>query len=133
MVWRHPNGIVAGGACGGDPCDISVTAGSACQLPNAFHLLPHGTVAVDAVRIELNFCRIRVELMKIDINLEYVLLPGGLDFHFTETQRGPLVFQGVPPIDHLLAHCAITGSTLTVGCRTREVVSLGIFAHSAVR
>src|ERR1017187_9836289 len=69
----------------------------------------------------------------MDLNLKHLLPAMGLDLHFTEVQRGPLLFQGVLPIDHLPAHRTLPGGTLTIGCRAREVILLRVFAHRAAR
>jgi hypothetical protein len=55
----------------------------------------HRTVAVDSVGIEFDSHRIRVNVIEIDLKLKHVLLPIGLDLHFTEAQRGPIVLQGL--------------------------------------
>ena len=73
-----------------------------------------------------------VEVVEIDLNLKYVLLPVSLDLHFTEAQRGSFLFQSVLPSEDLLAHWAIIGSPRTVGCGSGELVLLGVFPHRAV-
>ena len=129
----HSHRIVGSRACRGHRYAIGVAAGPANYLANAFHLLPHRAVAVDSVGIELDSHRIRVKVIEINLSLKHVLIPIGLDLHFTEAQRGPLVLQGLMPIDQLPAYRALVGTTLTEGCRTREVMLFSVFAHRADR
>jgi hypothetical protein len=53
-------------------------------LTHPLHLLPHRTIAVVAVGIELYSRRIRVEIIEIDLDLKHVLPSVGLDLHLTE-------------------------------------------------
>jgi hypothetical protein len=39
----------------------------------------------------------------------------GLQLHFAEAQRGPFLFQRVPPINQLRADGAFVGDAFTVG------------------
>src|ERR1035437_1919237 len=95
ILGYHARRIVGSRACRGHPCAIGVASGRGCQFANALHLLPHRTVAVDAIGIKLYSRRIRVEIVEIDLNLKHVLLPVGLNLHFTDAHRGPLLFHSM--------------------------------------
>src|SRR5450759_3843935 len=121
MVRYHAHRIVCSRTYRGHPCAISVATASALQLANALHLLAYGTVAAGAVGIKLHSHRTRVEIAEIGLYLNHVLLPVGLDLHFTEAQRGPLLFHGVLPLDHLPAHRALSAA------RSRYVEAAGSY------
>lgn len=61
------------------------------QLPDATHLLPVRTVAVEAVGIQLDSHGLRIEITEIALNLKDVLLAPSLNFHIryhrTQTPR----------------------------------------------
>src|ERR1017187_3918025 len=119
ILGYHARRIVGRRACRGHLCAISVPSARAYQLANSLHLLPHWTSTFAAIGTNDGPRRIRVDIVQIDVTLNHMPLPAGLDLHFTEAQRGPLLFHGVLPIDHLPAHRTLIGGTLTVGCRTR--------------
>ena len=64
------------------------------------HFVPFRSTAVEAVGIEFYQNYIRVEFMEIDLNLEYMLLSGGLDLYFAEVNCSPFLLHNMPPIDN---------------------------------
>src|ERR1035441_8154692 len=133
MLRYHARRVVGGRTHRGHRRAIGIASGPTRQLASALHLLPFGTVAVDAVGIKLYAHRTRVEFTEIDLHFKLVPVSVGLDFHFTEAQRWPRLLYGVVPLDHLPAHRAFIGGTLAVGCGARKVVLLRVFANRAVR
>ena len=63
---------------------VNVAARRAGQLANAFHLLPHGSTAHDAVGVKLYPHCLGVEVIEIDLHFKYVLLAMSLKLHFAE-------------------------------------------------
>ena len=64
--------------------------------------------------------------------LEDVLGGIGLYLHGATPEGAPFLLQRMFPINNVSAHCTFIGSAFTVGCRRREVVLLGVFAHGAI-
>src|SRR5208283_3523695 len=92
----------------------------------------HLTAAVTSVGIKLNTYRVRVEVMEIDLNVKDMLPAFSLHLHLTKAERAPFLLQTVPPIKYLPADCALIGNAQMVDGCSREVLSLGVFAHRAV-
>src|ERR1035438_1402872 len=97
MLRYHARRVVRSRTYRGHPCAIGIASGPTRQLANALHLLPFGTVAVDAVGIKLDSHRTRIEITEIDLDFKHVPVAVGLDFHFTEAQRWPRLLRGMLP------------------------------------
>jgi hypothetical protein len=87
----HPRRVVLWRAGRRHSRTVDVGARSAGRLANALHLLPHWRAVRDAVGVKLDSHRIGVEILKIDLDLEDVLLATSLDLHSNEMKRRPLL------------------------------------------
>ena len=85
------------------------------RLVNAFHLLPHRIPAADAVGVQLYAHRLGVEIIEVNMNLEYVLSAACLDLRFAEAQRRPSSIQSAPSTNDIRADFAFVASALKIG------------------
>jgi len=85
VAMRHePHRIVRRRASRRHPCAIGVAVCCAHQLPHAFHLHSLRCCAVKTIGIKLDPHCLRVEVIEIHLNLEYMLLAIGFNLHFAE-------------------------------------------------
>ena len=61
-----------------------------------------------------------------------MLLRNAPDVYFHYAQGRPLVIDRPLPVDELSAHLALISTSLTVDCRSWDVIFLGVFAHRAI-
>ena len=84
-------------------------------MPHALHLHSLRCATVNAICIKPDPHGLRVEIVEIHLHFKYVVPAAGLQLHFAEAQRGPFLFQRVPPINQLRADGAFVGDAFTVG------------------
>jgi len=103
IIRDYPRGIILRRAARRHLCTINVAAVCGRWLAGELHLLSHRTAAVDTVGVKLYADRLRIEVVEIDLNLEYMLVPFGLDLQFAKEQGGPFLLNLMPPVDQLSA------------------------------
>src|SRR5512143_1409996 len=100
VIRDYPRGIIRRRADHRHLRTINVSAVCGRWLLSELHFLSHRSVIVNTVGIKFYLHSCRVEIMEIDLNLEYMLLPMSLDLHIAEAECGPFLLHYMPPVDH---------------------------------